>query len=194
MPKFVVSKGHDAFAYYETVVEADTPEQARGRAESVYYDGEWLATGYVQEFDDYEIDEYSGVRLLEDGETVEAFVSLAVTAQERDAVLAGLRLLQLTLARADIDPALGSIVTKSLQRKAGHFEILLGLLKMLLADIQAVRPSSDQWIEHAIWAVARGEAILAGARDPDRPAYDDSARAVDSEAQAPAGDNAGGGQ
>ncbi|KAB2723228.1 hypothetical protein [Brucella anthropi] len=111
MPKFVVSKGHDAFAYYETVVEADTPEQARGRAESVYYDGEWLATGYVQEFDDYEIDEYSGVRLLEDGETVEAFVSLAVTAQERDAVLAGLRLLQLALARADIDPALGSIVT-----------------------------------------------------------------------------------
>jgi hypothetical protein len=83
---------------------------------------------------------------------------------------------------------------ESLQRKAGHFEILLGLLKMLLADIQAVRPSSDQWIEHAIWAVARGEAILAGARDPDRPAYDDSARAVDSEAQAPAGDNAGGGQ
>lgn len=88
MPKFVVSKGHDAFAYYETVVEADTPEQARSLAQSVYYEGEWLATGYVQEFDDYEIDEYSGVRLLEDGETVEAFVSLAVTAQERDAVLA----------------------------------------------------------------------------------------------------------
>ena len=69
MPKFVVSKGHDAFAYYETVIDAETPEDARRLAESVHYDGEWLATGYVQEFDEYEIDEYSGVRPLEDGET-----------------------------------------------------------------------------------------------------------------------------
>ncbi|MCO5158300.1 MAG: hypothetical protein M9945_16390 [Aquamicrobium sp.] len=111
MPKFVVSKGHDAFAYYETVIEADTPEQARSLARSVHYDGEWLATGYVQEFDDFEIDELGGVRLLEDGEAVEAFVSLAVTAEERDAALAGLRLLQLALARGDIDPALTSILT-----------------------------------------------------------------------------------
>lgn len=110
MPKFVVSKGHDAFAYYETVIEADTSEHARRLARSVDYDGEWHATGYVQEFDDYEIDEHSGVRPLEDGETVEAFVSLAVTAEERDAVLAALRLLQLALARADIDPALRSIL------------------------------------------------------------------------------------
>lgn len=111
MPKFVVSKGHDAFVYYETVVEADTPEQAQRLAESVHCDGEWFATGYVQEFDDYEIDEHSGVRLLEEDETVEAFASVAVTAQERDAVLAGLRLLQLALARGDTDPALGSILT-----------------------------------------------------------------------------------
>ncbi|MGB3830307.1 MAG: hypothetical protein WA975_00415 [Mesorhizobium sp.] len=111
MPKFVVSKGHDAFAYYETVVEADTPDQARRLAESAHYDGEWLATGHVQEFDDYEIDEHSGVRLLDEVETVEAFVAIAVTAKERDAALAGLRLLQLGLARGDIDPALESIVT-----------------------------------------------------------------------------------
>ena len=111
MPKFIVSKGHDAFVYYETVVEADTPEAARTLAKSVHHDGEWLATGYVQEFDDYEIDEYSGVRRLEPGETVEALQTIGVTGQERDAVLAGLRLLQVALARAAIDPPLRSILT-----------------------------------------------------------------------------------
>jgi len=111
MPKFVVSKGHDAFAYYETVVDADTPAQARQLAKSVHYDGDWFATGYVQEFDDYEIDEHNGVRPLEDGETVEAFLSISVTSQERDAVLAGLRLLQLALAGGHTDPALRSILT-----------------------------------------------------------------------------------
>ena len=55
-------------------------------------------------------------------------------------------------------------------RKVRHFEILLGLLKLLLADVQAGRAASDDWIERAISAVARGEAILAGARDPDDPA------------------------
>ena len=111
MPKFVVSKGHDAFVYYETVVEADTPEKAQKLAESAHYGGAWLATGYVQEFDDYEIDEHSGVRLLDDGEAVEAFLTMGVTAQERDALLAGLRLLQLALGRGDLEPALENIVT-----------------------------------------------------------------------------------
>lgn len=111
MPKFVVSKGHDAFAYYETVVEAERPEQARELAESVHYDGEWFATGYVQEFGDFKIDEHSGVRPLEEGEIVEAFVTIALTAEERDAVLAGLRLLQIGIARGDVEPPLMSILT-----------------------------------------------------------------------------------
>ncbi|ANH05778.1 MAG: hypothetical protein ACOY3N_12005 [Bradyrhizobium sp.] len=111
MPKFVVSKGHDAFVYYETVVEADTPEEAQKLAESVHYDGEWLATGYVQEFDDYEIDEHSGVRLLERGETVEAFHTVTVTAHERDALLAGLRTLQLALVNGPLDPVFMTILT-----------------------------------------------------------------------------------
>ena len=111
MPKFVVSQGHDAFVYYETVLEADTPEEARSLVRSVHYEGAWLPTGYVQEFDDYEIDEHSGVRLLEDGEAVEAFLTIGVTAQERDALLAGLRLLQLALGRGDLEPALENIVT-----------------------------------------------------------------------------------
>lgn len=111
MPKFVVSKGHDAFVYYETVLEAETPEEARDLAQSVHYEGEWHATGYVQEFDDFEIDEHSGVRLLADGGAIGAFSTIGVTAQERDALLTGLRLLQLALARSDIDPSLRDILT-----------------------------------------------------------------------------------
>jgi hypothetical protein len=56
------------------------------------------------------------------------------------------------------------------QRQALHFEVLHGLLKMLLADVRAGRPSSSQWIERASLAVAQVEAIMAGARDPDAPA------------------------
>lgn len=56
-----------------------------------------------------------------------------------------------------------------IQRKAGHFEILLGLLKLLLADVQSARTPADEWIGRATWAVARGEAIISGARDPDVP-------------------------
>lgn len=62
---------------------------------------------------------------------------------------------------------------EAVERKAGHFEILLGLLKLLLADVQAARPSSYEWIARATWAVARGEAIIAGARDPDAPVEGD---------------------
>ncbi|ANH05776.1 MAG: hypothetical protein ACOY3N_12015 [Bradyrhizobium sp.] len=62
---------------------------------------------------------------------------------------------------------------ETVQRKAGHFEILLGLLKLMLADVQAGRASSEEWIGRAIWAVARGEAIIAGARDPDAPGEGD---------------------
>ncbi|KAB2792263.1 hypothetical protein F9L06_22055 [Brucella anthropi] len=111
MLKFVVSKGHDAFVYYKTVVEADTPEEAKDLARSVYYEGDWWATGYLQEFDDFEIDEHSGVRLLNDGETIEEFLTFNVTAQQRDAVLTGLRLLQLALEADNIPPLLRRIFT-----------------------------------------------------------------------------------
>ncbi len=62
---------------------------------------------------------------------------------------------------------------ETVERKAGHFEILLGLLKLLLADVQTTRPSSQEWIARATWAVARGEAIIAGARGPDAPVEGD---------------------
>jgi len=108
MPKFVVRKGHDAFVYYETVVAAGTPEEARRIAKDIMYEGEWVATGDVSEYDDYEID---GVRLLQAGEIIEEFVSIGVTAQERDAVLAGLRLLQVAVRTGDFPPMVREIYT-----------------------------------------------------------------------------------
>jgi hypothetical protein len=55
------------------------------------------------------------------------------------------------------------------QRRARHFEILLGLLKMMLHDAHAARPASLDWLAKSAWAIARGEAILAGSPDPDEP-------------------------
>jgi hypothetical protein len=56
------------------------------------------------------------------------------------------------------------------QRRAHHFEILLGLLKMLFHDVQVGRSPSVEWQAKSAWAIARGEAILAYAPDPTEPA------------------------
>ncbi|MFL5018097.1 MAG: hypothetical protein ACJ8EW_18260 [Rhizobium sp.] len=55
------------------------------------------------------------------------------------------------------------------QRRARHFEILLGLLKILFDDISAARPPSLDWLARSAWAITRGEAILAGDPDPEEP-------------------------
>ncbi|MBY5827277.1 hypothetical protein [Rhizobium leguminosarum] len=55
------------------------------------------------------------------------------------------------------------------QRRARHFEILLGLLKILFDDVRATRPPSPDWLARSTWAIARGEAILAGDPDPEEP-------------------------
>lgn len=55
---------------------------------------------------------------------------------------------------------------ETIQRKARHFETLLGLLKMMMVDIRAGSTPSSEWVSRAAWAVARGEAILAGGKDP----------------------------
>ncbi|HCL63632.1 MAG TPA: hypothetical protein DIC56_02045 [Rhizobium sp.] len=59
---------------------------------------------------------------------------------------------------------------EGVQRRAHHFEILLGLLKMLVHDVQAARPPSVDWLAKSAWAIARGEAILGYAPDPTEPA------------------------
>ncbi|MER9615513.1 hypothetical protein [Mesorhizobium sp. M0207] len=57
---------------------------------------------------------------------------------------------------------------EAVQRKAAQFELMLGLLKIIVGDTQAPRPPSG-WLGKAEWAIARGEAILEGARDPVEP-------------------------
>ncbi|MBY3185605.1 hypothetical protein HFO24_28735 [Rhizobium laguerreae] len=55
------------------------------------------------------------------------------------------------------------------QRRARHFEVLLGLLKILFDDVRAARPPSLDWLARSAWAITRGEAILAGDPDPEEP-------------------------
>jgi hypothetical protein len=55
---------------------------------------------------------------------------------------------------------------ETVQRKADHFELLLGLLKIVVADAQASRPTAPAWLAKASWAIALAEAILDGARGP----------------------------
>lgn len=54
------------------------------------------------------------------------------------------------------------------QRRARHFEILLGLVKILLDHAHTGKPSTE-WQARSAWAIARGEAILAGRPDPEEP-------------------------
>ncbi|MEX2745774.1 hypothetical protein [Rhizobium mongolense] len=58
---------------------------------------------------------------------------------------------------------------EAVQRRARHFEILLGLLKMFFDDAHAARPPSPDWLARSAWEIARGEAILGNAPDPDEP-------------------------
>jgi hypothetical protein len=58
---------------------------------------------------------------------------------------------------------------ETIQRKAAHFEVLFGLLKIVIADQVAQRRTDAYWLARANAAVAKAEAILAGARDPDEP-------------------------
>lgn len=59
--------------------------------------------------------------------------------------------------------------SETVQRKAGHFDILLGALRSLLNDTRAKPITTLDAQAKAAWAIARGEAILAGARDPEDP-------------------------
>ncbi|CDZ29990.1 hypothetical protein NOJ28_21410 [Neorhizobium galegae] len=58
---------------------------------------------------------------------------------------------------------------EAVQRRAHHFEILLGLLKIFFDDAHAARPPSPDWLARSAWEIARGEAILGNAPDPDEP-------------------------
>lgn len=53
------------------------------------------------------------------------------------------------------------------QRKTDHFETLLGILKVLTHAPDPTTPDLPFWRQRADAAIAKAEAILAGARDPD---------------------------
>ncbi len=56
---------------------------------------------------------------------------------------------------------------ESVQRKAEHFEVLLGLLKVFVHPPEGALTDEASWRQRAQAAIAKAEAILAGARDPD---------------------------
>ena len=56
---------------------------------------------------------------------------------------------------------------ETVQRKADHFETLLGVLKVLAHVPDLTAPDLPFWRPRAEAAIAKAEAILAGARDPD---------------------------
>lgn len=58
---------------------------------------------------------------------------------------------------------------EAVSRRAYHFEILLGLLKILFDDVRVARPPAHDWLARSARAIARGEAILAGEPDPEEP-------------------------
>lgn len=65
--------------------------------------------------------------------------------------------------------AVPSHFDETIQRKAAHFEVLFGLLKIVVADQIAEQRTDAYWLARANAALAKADAILAGARDPDEP-------------------------
>ncbi len=55
---------------------------------------------------------------------------------------------------------------ETIQRKADHFEALLGILKMLAHAPDVTAPDAAFWRPRAETAIAKAQAILAGAPDP----------------------------
>lgn len=56
---------------------------------------------------------------------------------------------------------------ESFQRKSEHYEVLLGLLKVFAHAPEGGPADPPYWRERADTAIAKAEAILADARDPD---------------------------
>jgi hypothetical protein len=56
---------------------------------------------------------------------------------------------------------------EAIQRKADHFETLLGILKVLASQTQGGTSDPPFWRQRADATIAKAEAILAGERDPE---------------------------
>lgn len=57
--------------------------------------------------------------------------------------------------------------TETLHHKAEHCEVLFGLLKVFVRPAEGGLADEPLWRQRLNSAIAKGEAILAGARDPD---------------------------
>jgi hypothetical protein len=86
-------------------------------------------------------------------------------------------------AYSGVPVAVPSHFDETIERKAAHFEVLFGLLKIVIADQIAERRTDAYWLARANAAVAKAEAILVGARDPDEPVVVPHARHVLAELQ-----------
>jgi hypothetical protein len=62
--------------------------------------------------------------------------------------------------------AIPSQFAETQQRKADHFATLVGLLKVIAHAGDAAAPAPQSWRQSVEAAIAKAEAILAGARDP----------------------------
>lgn len=116
MPKYVITKGHDAFIYYEKVFEADTHEQALELADADRYGEGWVAAGHMAEYDDAEVDRDQEVCLMVD-EKLEPRQAYWLTEAERNIVMAALRHWQ---DSTDIPPMLYDIAADHDQER-GRF-------------------------------------------------------------------------
>lgn len=111
MTKFLVEKGHDAWARYATLVEAQSPEEAEKIAGDRNYAGEWVASR-VAEFDDWEIMKGDTEQVADD-HVLEHRTPHGFMPAEHAAVLAGLRALQdlRTMNAGELPDDINDIVT-----------------------------------------------------------------------------------
>lgn len=87
MPNFVVRRTLDAYAHYDTVIEAESEAEAVSIAEHPEYKGEWISGGH-SEFDDVEV---QALGELDDENAPIKINDIAVDDQEHATILAALR-------------------------------------------------------------------------------------------------------
>ena len=91
MPKFRVLKGHDAYAVYAAIIEAENADEANDVARADIFADIWEPNAEVREFDAAEVFGEETTQ-IDDDETAAEAICIRVTARERNTILAALRL------------------------------------------------------------------------------------------------------
>ena len=100
MPLFQVTKGHDAYVNYTTIVEANDAIAAGILAGNGDYDGEWIYSG----FNEYDYSIIHDDLTVQTDDPVPVVSLLEFSTSELNAMLAGLRLLQQEISRGEFLP------------------------------------------------------------------------------------------